>query len=323
MTGIAAVIAASRANGTRRAVTLAAGAGALAMSAPLIKQNFADVAVFGAVAYVIARCRHEISGRRLLHLVTASAAGAGVVLVAVAWWTVLHGTSLHGVFDAMYPFRIRAGHVIAMVGRQHAAVRLGSLVVSVFLGGNYWLHYLVELIGPASIAVGVLAASRRPAARIVVAYAVVVAALAWGAALTKPQGTVATTVGEAVGASAHPGDTIFAAYGRANIVESSGLSSPYPYLWSLPVKTLDPHLTTLDAVLRSTRAPTYIVVWHHVSSWGLDSAATRAIIAADYHPLGRVCGHAIYLRNGLIRAALPTRCRFTSPQITSMKEYVP
>jgi hypothetical protein len=364
--GFAAVISALRAADTRRAIIRASTAGALAMSAVLIKQNFADVAVFGAAAFVIAALRREISRRRLLHLVAGFATGALVVLIGMAWWTALHGTSLGGVFDAMYPFRVKAGHVMAVAGRQHAMVRLHGLLLaalrtglaivllvvirqvvsrrrptetiwwallaaicfgglSVFLGGNYWIHYLVELIGPAAIAIGVLAGRRGRAPRVVVAYAVVAAVLAWGLAVASPQGTDARLVGQAVASSAQPGDTIFAAYGRPNVVEASGLSSPYPYLWSLPLKTLDPHLTALDAVLRGPHAPTYFVTWHGVRSWGLDSAATRELIARDYRPLARVCGHTIYLREGVNRIAPPppTRCRFISPELRSLKEYVP
>ena len=364
--GFAAVIAAVRATDGRRAAALAGAAGGLAMSALLIKQNFADVAAFGAAAYIIAGLRREIPRRRLYHLIVASTAGALLVLVVIGWWTVLHGTSLSGVFDAMYPFRIKAGHVMAVGGRQHAAFRLNLLLimafrtglaigllvvvghlisrrrptetawwallvatgfggVSVFLGGNYWVHYLVELIGPAAIAVGVLAARRYRGALAVVTYIGIAAALAWGVAVATPQGSDAKLVGQAVAMSAHPGDTIFAAYGRPNVVEASGLSSPYPYLWSLPTKTLDPQLTALNAVLQSAAAPTYFVTWNGVRSWGLDSAATSELVARDYRPLARVCGHTIYLRKGVARSAppLPTNCHLISPELASIKEYAP
>jgi hypothetical protein len=197
--------------------------------------------------------------------------------------------------------------------------------VSVFLGGNYWLHYLVELIGPAAIAIGVLAASKAGSARLVVGYVAVAGALAWGVVLAAPQGNDAALVGQAVAASAHPGDTIFAAYGRPNVVETSGLASPYPYLWSLPTKTLDPQLTRLNAVLQSPQAPTYFVTWSGLTSWGLDSAATSELLAREYRPLARVCGHTIYLRNGVERTAppRPTRCDVTPPELKALKEYVP
>jgi hypothetical protein len=364
--GFAVVICAQRAVGPRRAVALAGLAGALAMSALLIKQNFADVMVFGAAAYLIAGFRGEVSRRRVLRLAAGSGVGALLVLTLVALWTVQHGTSLGGVFDAMYPFRIRAGHVMAVAGGQHASVRLHALLlaslrtglviallvaarqaasrrrptetawwalliaiayggVSVFLGGNYWLHYLVQLIGPAAIAIGLLAALHARSARLVVSYIVVAATLAWGVALATPQDNDGARVGRAVAMSAHPGDTIFAAYGRPNVVKASGLSSPYPYLWSLPLKTLDPHLTALDAVLQGPDAPTYLVTWNGVKSWGLDSAATSELVARDYRPLARVCGHTIYLRKGADRTVppLPTRCRFISPELKALKEYLP
>jgi hypothetical protein len=364
--GFAAVISALRTVDARRAAALAGLAGAFAMSALLIKQNFADVMVFGAAAYLIAGFRGEIPRRRLLRLIAGSGVGALLVLIVLGLWTVQHGTSLGGVFDAMYPFRLRAGHVMAVAGRQHASVRLHSLLiaalrtglaiallvvarqvasrrrptetawwalliaivyggVSVFLGGNYWAHYLVELIGPAAIAIGLLAARHARSARLVVSYVVVAAALAWGVAVATPQNSEGAQVGRAVAMTAHPGDTIFAAYGRPNVVKASGLSSPYPYLWSLPLKTLDPHLTALDEVLQGPDAPTYFVTWNGVKSWGLDSAATSELLARDYRPLARVCGHTIYLRKGADRTVppLPTRCHLISPELKALKEYVP
>src|SRR4051812_17526166 len=110
--GMAAVISATRAVGARRAATLAGVAGGLAMAAILIKQNFADVAVFGAIAFLIAGIRREIPRQRMMQLIGASAVGALLILVVVSVWTAMHGTSLSGVFDAMYPFRIKAGHVM-------------------------------------------------------------------------------------------------------------------------------------------------------------------------------------------------------------------
>ena len=44
---------------------------------------------------------------------------------------------------------------------------------------------------------------------------------------------------------AEPGDTLVVYGGRADLQLESGLSSPYAYLWSLPMRTLDPDLAEL------------------------------------------------------------------------------
>ncbi len=47
--------------------------------------------------------------------------------------------------------------------------------------------------------------------------------------------------------------------GRADIQYTSGLPSPYQHLWSLPMRTLDPDLTELRALLEGPDAPTWFV----------------------------------------------------------------
>jgi len=339
--GIAAAVIAVKTGDARHGVGAAAISGLLAVLAVLVKQNFADAVVFGGVAFAVARWRGEITSARLVRIAVAFVAGAGLGLAAVAIWTISQGTSLSGVFYAMYPFRLKAGQVMAAGGSQYSVARLfillGAVVISglallllallvsvrhrrdalwwaliatiafdiasVGLGGSYWLHYLIELFAPVSIAVGVLAARvRRVSIRSIAVYAAVAGTVAWGVMLGSPQGSVATMVGREVGASSRPGDTIVNAYGSSQVVESSGLSSPYRYLWSLPVKTLDPKLHELNTVLEGPTAPTFLVTTN-LSSWGLDSAATRAIVARDYRVWARICGRTVYLHKGVDRVA--------------------
>ena len=358
--GIACVILAVRSTERRSAIRASGAAGAFAMASLLVKQNLADVAVFGAIAFCLSWWRRDRD--RFWSLALAAVAGASAVTVMVGAWTVLHGTSLAGVFDAMYPFRIRADQVQAVGGSQHSVARLiglaaavvisglgllllgvagdvalhrrrdplwsalvatvGFAVVSVLLGGNYWHHYLVELIAPLSVAAGVLAARRGLAARSLIAYVVVAGFVCWTLNLTAPQGSTGQTVGQAVAASAQPGDTIVTAWGHADVTFASGLRSPYPQLWSLPVKTLDPTLTDLDAVLTGPAAPTWFVAWNHVHSWGLDTARTSAILGQDYRPVGTVCGRTIYLRAGVERRA-PIAVGDCHGPTTPLKERTP
>jgi len=363
--GVICVLAALRAVRHHEAVTWSAAAGSLAMSAMLIKQNLADAAIFGFVALVLAVSRGELHRQRFWAMAAGAVGGASAVVVLLALWTVAHGTSLVGVFDAIYPFRIHAAAVQAAGGSAHSSVRLHLLVIavaasglgflllallhhvvtrrrhdtsflalvamtlfagiSVLLGGNYWHHYLVELTAPLAIAAGVLVSRHGFAARKVVAYVLVAASVAWGVTLARPQGTDARSVGQAIAASSTPNDTIVNAWGNADLTFASGLASPYAQLWSLPVKTIDPRLTQLDAVLRGPAPPTWFVIRKHVHSWGLDTAQTGVILDHDYHRVARLCGHTIFLRNGVDRPTprIIGDCRGATTPLVTMKDLVP
>ncbi len=93
-------------------------------------------------------------------------------------------------------------------------------------------------------------------------------------------------------------------WGHADVTHASGLSSPYPYLWSLPARTLDPKLTKLDALLSGPNAPTWFVAWTQVSTWGFHGggAVTSRVLAAHYHSVAQVDGHTVYLHRGVQRA---------------------
>jgi hypothetical protein len=115
-------------------------------------------------------------------------------------------------------------------------------LLGVLLGANYWPHYLIGLI-PMVVLVAGLACSRwAPGHRWTrrVALACVVTTM-----LATPVGAVAVhtyrshpyLVGRWVTASADHADTVVVPFSHANVIEASGLSSPYPYSWSLPVRT--------------------------------------------------------------------------------------
>ena len=175
------------------------GAGASAVAAVLVKQNMVEPFLFGAVAALVGWRSGALARDAVRRTATAATAGAATTLVVVGGWTVLHGTSLVGVLDAMYPFRLRAAAVLATVpdlGQAHRAdlflhACLGSgvlLVVAAFvvavprgrtgapvvwglsvalvwacasmvLSGGFWDHYLVELVVPVSMAGGLVVGS--------------------------------------------------------------------------------------------------------------------------------------------------------------------
>lgn len=361
--GIAASLHAIEARRARAAIGAAMLAGAAMVAALLVKQNMADVGVFAAVAGLLALREGRLGRARAGELAGGLLTGAVLLLAVMSAWTVAHGTSLSGVYEAMYPFRVAAGRVIADSTGSHASTRLWLLVggwfasglaaiaiiagaalltgrlrgpvawglavvvcfdsVSVLLGGNYWQHYLIELVVPVSVLAGILAARVGPAVRSVVAATAVVSVVGW--AFVLPQASSSndgTVVGSAIHAVAAPTDTIVTAYGNAEVTQASGLQSPYPYLWSLPAKTLDPTQHVMADVLSGPSAPTWFVVWHHVSSWGLRTERTAELLAQDYHPVARLDGHTVYLHDGVDRRppALPARSTSTS---TPLKDYLP
>ena len=362
---IAAAVAAIRTAGDRRAAQFAVVAGAAAMCALLVKQNFADAFVFGLVATTIAWRRGNISGRRATRVLVSAGGGAALATFSIALVTSLLGTSLSGVFNAMYPFRFAAGRVLAEGNRHYAAGRLDGLLgasvasgltllvgmviwaavsrrlagaavvglcatlgfalISVAIGGNYWAHYLVEPIVPLAILTGVLIARRQPLLKPLAVVIVAASAVAWSFELAVSHPSTGSTVGHSIAASAQPQDTLFTAYGHADVNQTSGLSSPYRYLWNLPIKTLDPQLTELNLVLSGPRSPTWLVTWDTVKSWGLESDAVQATVQRKYRPVARICGRTIYLRNGINRETphTQTNCANTSALGTASKGKLP
>lgn len=340
--GIIAVVHALDSRSARRAWWAAVLAGAATVGALLVKQNIADVAIFAVTAGLVAVRRGEMTLRRLASVAVGFVLGAGTTATALAVWTVWHGTSLGGVFYAMYPFRVAAGHVLAGSTGSHAAVRLRAIVldwvvsgaagitvigcvaiarrrvsgavawalvatvafdsVSISLGGNYWRHYLTELIVPVSLLAGLLVVWRQPGMRLILVALALVAAVGSAAVLPHAGRTTdGAMVGTAIRDVATPTDTIVTAYGHADVTQVSGLSSPYAYLWSLPAKTLDPSQQELDAVLAGQSAPTWFVVWNRVRSWGLQTTRTSRLLSERYHPVAHLLGRTVYLRDGVSR----------------------
>jgi hypothetical protein len=318
----------------------AVGAGALGTAAVLMKQNMADGVVFAVALWCAARFTGHLDRRRSWTLVASFAAGAAGCLLAVTGWTMAHGTSPSGVLYAMYPFRIEAARVIAVRGGADDAARFhrlltqwflsavplvmalfgwhvlrrrageparvallflaGFATLSVIAGGNYWSHYLVETIVPVAICTGVLMHDRQVLARTSTAVLVAVAAVSWGTGLFATTSSSGAAVGRSVAAVAHPGDTLVSAFGDGDIVESSGLRSPYPYLWSLPAHTLDPSLARLDRLMDGPSAPTWLVL-RGPTTYDSLSRHTGSVLRVRYHLTTHVCGRAVYLRNDVAR----------------------
>ncbi|MEA2468051.1 MAG: hypothetical protein QOJ57_2177 [Thermoleophilaceae bacterium] len=171
---------------TRRRFWLYAGAGALATTALLVKQSFADALAAGAVAVLAAKLT-GVSWRETGRRAAAFGAGVAAVAAALAAWAAATGTSAGSIYYALFGFRLDAVHAltgsgfgaklgrlespvlqsglavavaIAVVGiarlRGRPVVRavlgawLAAAVAGILLGGSYWPHYLIALASVAA-----------------------------------------------------------------------------------------------------------------------------------------------------------------------------
>ena len=328
-------------------------AGACAVAAVLVKQNLVDAAVWGGLLTLASI--PTVGARRAARVLGLAAAGGLATLVVVAGWTVLHGTSLVGVWEAMYPFRVASRHYLLAHPAAYNAVRLHQLVraaassgtvllavlllglvvagtldvvrdrshahrsayaaglatagtlvwgvVSIDLGGFFWLHYLVQLVVPLGLAAG-LVAHRWRRIGAAVALAVAISALvALGATNRTPHLGHAASVGSAVGRVAAHGDTIVTVFGGADVTRASGLGSPYPELWFLPTVVRDPRLDLMVRTLDGARAPTWFVDLGSTRPHLTPGAPRlRRALRQHYRRVADLGGSGVWLHDGVVRA---------------------
>ena len=106
-----------------------------------------------------------------------------------------------------------------------------------------------------------------------------------------------------------PGDTAVVAYGQPNVLAAAGMASPYPYLWSLPVRTLDPDLTAVAAVLAGADRPRGSSTGRASTRGRIDPAALRPVLARHYREVADVCGRTVWLEQDEPRSlATPGGC---------------
>ncbi len=244
-----------------------------------------------AAGAALASSRGVAAHARGLHLLAAAVVGGVVPALAVL---------LLGVRRMRRDVRLVA--VVTLAWTAWAAV-------SIAIGGNFWTHYLVQLALPVAVGVGLLSTARPRLATVAAASCLVPAVLsatvmsARADDLTRDQ-----RVGQAIGAASVGADSLVVAWGHPGVVQGSGLTSPYPSLWSLPTKTLDPDLTGFTAVLAGPRAPTWVVTGRSLRSWGLRTHDATAVLHRRYHRVADVCGSTVYLRDGLARPVPAADC---------------
>lgn len=165
-----------------------------------------------------------------------------------------------------------------------ALALLGWEGFAVAAGGSYWWHYLVGLLPGLVLLASVPPRPGAPRSLLVAALAPVLAGTLVGTGWLV--GHPARVPEDVAAASAYlrhhdrPGDTGVVLYGGAAVLDEAHLSSPYPYLWSLPVRVRDHDLTLLSTVLDSPHRPTWVVVPRHgAGTWGVAPSGARRVDA--------------------------------------------
>ncbi|MCW2823901.1 MAG: hypothetical protein JWQ91_818 [Aeromicrobium sp.] len=222
---------------------------------------------------------------------SASGATTQRLWVLLATW-LGSGLAFISALTAWQALRHREPVVLATVGV--VAFVSGAAI----LGGSYWGHYLFQLIPAAALATGLLFDRIGRRARLgLAAFIVVMTAgnLAWNVIEASEEGRQAEVVGTWLSQSGHTGDTAVIAYGQPNVLGNAEMSSPYPYLWSLPVRTLDPDLTTLSRVLDGPARPTWVVDWSGIRTWGIEPARVTVALGRHYRHVAEMCGRSVWL----------------------------
>ncbi|KRF35285.1 hypothetical protein [Nocardioides sp. Soil805] len=199
-------------------------------------------------------------------------------------------------------------------------------VVAVVQSGSYWTTYLVVLVPPVALATAlVLSLERLPhrfrvwsrvttgvtqALVVLVVLSSLDSLWRWWDSTEERYRPVEYYAGEAIGRAARPGDTLVVYGGRADIQWASGLRSPYPHLWSLPMRTLDPDLVELRDLLTGPAAPTWFVEFTALDTWS--ETGTERIgeeLLERYQYVATVCDeYRVYHLKTLERPVLDSRC---------------
>ncbi len=188
------------------------------------------------------------------------------------------------------------------------AAMLVLTLVSMAAGGDYWPDYLLQAIPALAMAAALVAPSPRgrgATMRIGAVMAVVGTVAAIWLGLERPRlGTPVNeaAVGSWLAENREPGDTAVVLFGKANVLHHAGMTSPYPFLWSLLIRTLDPDLEELRAELEGSEPPTWVVRWHALDTWGLDAdGRVGEVLDRRYVLVGEPCGRDVYLLRSALR----------------------
>ena len=238
----------------------------------------------GTLWFTLYQFRIDATGVVVAHT-TATTQHRLVTLVALVVQSGLVFVLLPGLWALRH--RLRHGNpvpvgIVAMVGFE---------VVAVGLGGSYWSHYLIELVPGAVLLAGAAATQVPRRAMLAGLVFTVCSALAAVATTSAADGHDARARAGAVSSWLHDasraGDTGTVTFGHAELLDGAGLTPRYPYLWTLPMRTLDPRLDRLVRQLDGERGPTWVVDPTRLDAWGIDpsgrvrAALDRRVAARD------------------------------------------
>lgn len=204
-------------------------------------------------------------------------------------------------------------------------IMLGVDLVGVAVSGSYWMPYLFVPIPPLALALALLLSNDRvrgtrdlvnPAAIVFVVASSVVALVGWTGAWVGGRVPVEVRTGEALDAIAQPGDQVLVYGGRADIQWATHARSPYPYLWSLPMRTLDPGLEDLRATLTGNNPPTWFIEASYINTWSeLGTRPIESSLIRKYEFVVTACDrYRIYHLNSVDPVTVDVDC--TTPYRT-------
>lgn len=284
--------------GVGAAITVAVVIGGAAMAgSPLGDLWYAVVSFRGEATAVIAESATDDTTFRLVRML-AAIVGSGLALLVAA---LVPGLSQPATLPEPLPAMGDSPNGslgVPLDLRAPALAVLGWELFVVLLGGSYWLHYLLGLIPGMTLLVA--AALQRPlrgrrALRAAVMFSVVSAACSVGYSVLNPVDRPEDEPITYLAEHASPGETGVVAFGRPNILLSVGLRSPYPDLWSLPVRVRDPRLERFAALLAGPDRPEWlIVVGGSLATWGVDSTAADPFVDRFYDLQAVTGGYRIY-----------------------------
>jgi hypothetical protein len=199
------------------------------------------------------------------------------------------------------------------------AAMLGLDLLGVALSGSFWMPYLFVPLPGIALALAALVAHDHldrarhrltPVAVGLVVVSSIVALVGWTGAWVGGRVPVEVRTGEAIAAAAWPGDRVLVYGGRADIQWATGTQSPYPYLWSLPMRTLDPGLDDLEEVLTGSNPPTWFVEATYINTWSeLGTVAIQSSLIRKYEFVQTACGrYKVYHLNTVDPVELDVDC---------------